>query len=162
MRVIYEKCEVISAVVKEFSHPGIMVILLVYNKCWEYWDETSQTLRESQKHGNDYELLSIHDRWWRLEWSERSKVKTVLVSCLVLSVNSPWCRSSWQSWPSGRGSRQQPKAWTSWPPSPWPRSKRPAESRKTPKCWWDVTSFTSRSHEEWRARTSNERQISCI
>lgn len=26
----------------------------------------------------------------------------------------------------------------------------------------DVISFTSRSHKEWRARTSNERKISCI
>lgn len=26
----------------------------------------------------------------------------------------------------------------------------------------DVISFTSRSHKEWRPRTSNERKISCI
>lgn len=87
------------------------------------------------------QLLSIYGRTngglSKVGWS---KVKAVLIFCLVLSVNSPWCRSSWQHWPSGRESRQQPKAWMSWPLPSLPRRKRPTESRKTPSCWWESSS----------------------
>lgn len=70
----------------------------------------------------------------RLTECESSKVKTVLIFCLVLNVSSPWCRSSWQNWPSGRESRQQAKAWTSWALPSLPRT----ESGKKPTCWWET------------------------
>lgn len=74
----------------------------------------------------------------RLTKCESSKVETVLIFCLVSSVSSPWCRSSWQNWPSGRESRQQAKAWTSWAPPSLPRRKRPTESGRRTTCWWET------------------------
>lgn len=65
MRVIYEKCEVIVAVVKEFPHPRIMVILLVYKVLRrdkpnpEYPERypASETVHREMI----MQLLSIHD-----------------------------------------------------------------------------------------------------
>lgn len=80
----------------------------------------------------------------RLTECESPKVEAALISCLVLSASSRWCRSSWPNWPSGRESRRQAEARTSWAPPSLPRGRRPTESGRRTACWWE-TCFRSRA-----------------